>query len=162
MIGWSSHFAIGILRIDVEHEMLFAMISDFEKARLIGSSDDVLLEHLTEISAFAKYQFLAEEHILARRGFADLDDHRRKHGDFLDLIFNLSLSQRLGRSTFDGSATLLENWLSNHIEHDDAKFAPSGGRTVSDGQLIDALTAPAPLQVIVRTVGADSSSPDPR
>jgi hemerythrin len=91
MIEWIEEYSIGIRRIDAEHEMLFSLIVDFEKARLLGQHEDVLQDHLSEIAAFAKYQFLEEEHMLKRCGFSELSGHSRKHAEFMDILFNMSL-----------------------------------------------------------------------
>ncbi len=123
MIRWSDELMIGIPRIDLEHQILLGMVNDFEQARLEGAREELLQEHLQEISAFAKYQFLHEENMLARSCFSDLKIHCHKHAQFMDMIFNISLSRQVGLTRFSDVGDRLSKWIVEHIKEDDAKYA---------------------------------------
>lgn len=123
MTRWSDELMVGIPRIDLEHQILLGMVNDFEQARLEGACEELLQEHLLEITAFAKYQFLHEENMLTRRGFAELALHRQKHAQFMDMIFNISLSRKLGLTRFLDVGDRLSTWIVGHIREDDAKYA---------------------------------------
>lgn len=105
------------------------MVTDFERARLAGAHEDLLHDLLLEIAAYAKYHFLHEERLLARSGFSDLEGHRQKHGHFMDMIFNATLSWKLGLSGFAGAGNLLSNWLVDHIREEDGRYGVIGTDT---------------------------------
>lgn len=126
MRACTGELSVGIPRIDFEHEILLTMISDFEQARINGFSEDLLQDQLLEIAAFAKYQFLHEENMLMRRGFADLHVHCEKHAQFMDMIFNITLSRKLGLSRYADAGELLSNWIVAHIREEDSKYAAYG------------------------------------
>lgn len=111
----------GTTRVDFNCDILIALIDDFEEARKAGAADDILDDHLSEIAEFAKFQFLREEHILARQNSKEIEHHRKRHCEFIEILFNISLSQRLGYSRFSGAAELLLKCLADHYKHDYTK-----------------------------------------
>jgi hemerythrin len=123
MIEWSDEFSVGVPRIDFEHKILFGLINDFERARLSGAGQDVLRDVLLEITAYTKYHFLREEHMLCRMGYPDLDYHREQHFQFMDILHSKVMSQTSGVTKSPEVGDFLLKWFIEHIKCEDAKYA---------------------------------------
>lgn len=123
MLEWSDRYLIGIDRIDLEHETFFGLVKDFEKARLRNAGKKELLGILNEIALYAKFHFCSEENIMEAMSYPDLEEHREKHLQLIDVLSNNILGLTLDRISPEKIESLLLEWFFHHTTSDDKMIA---------------------------------------
>ena len=123
MLEWSDKYLIGLERIDLEHETFFGLVKDFEKARLRKASKKELLGILNEIALYAKFHFCSEENVMEAIGYPDLEEHREKHLQLIDVLSNNILGLTLDRISPERIEELLLEWFFHHTATDDKRIA---------------------------------------
>lgn len=130
MLEWSDKYLIGVERIDLEHETFFGLVQDFEKARVRNASKKELLGILNEIALYAKFHFCSEENIMEAMGYPDLDEHRNKHLQLIEVLSNNILGLTLDRISPEKIQELLLDWFFHHTTTDDKKIAEFNERSL--------------------------------
>ncbi len=123
IIGWREDFSVGNLHIDEQHGILIDIINQLASAE---SLDDhyALAMVIDELVNYAAFHFDYEEQLMARAGYADLDNHRIIHQAFVRWTEELRDAYDLRGGHALGEAVLdyLGDWLSHHILGEDQRY----------------------------------------
>ncbi len=122
--SWRDEYSVGDEVIDKHHRQLIRYIQLLEDPKIRSRSGDDFMTMLVEgLAEYADYHFAAEEAMMAKAGYPQLQAHRSEHADFAkDMV--------LFRETFgQGSPRLekallgyLRDWLLSHILTSDKAF----------------------------------------
>jgi hemerythrin len=131
-LRWQARFECGEPTIDRQHRELFERSEEIlESLRLGGTRVVPDLERL--IDEIGRH-FVDEEHILELKGYADLEGHRRSHGDLAGKL------RRLQAAVISGSAEredltrfLLGEVVADHMLTEDRRFAQLFGANAALG-----------------------------
>ena len=123
LLTWIDEYALGIEEVDEDHQALIKLINDLHAALDKGSSDEDIVQFLTEVHARFAAHFAEEERIMRRSGYSEYDAHKGDHARLLDEILDLiddygevySLAPAL-------LGTRLENWFMVHFCTHDARL----------------------------------------
>ena len=75
-ITWSDDWALGIKKIDIQHQKLIQIINDLNDAMREGHGKDKLGTTLQELYLYTQYHFREEENSFAAVAYPDADMHR--------------------------------------------------------------------------------------
>ena len=123
MSQWSEDYKVNVATLDEQHKTLLSLINDLD-SRLKGDNQEDISFIITELNAYALYHFAAEERLLSRFGFPELNAHRSEHREFELKIYEF-------RSQFMNNdpnlpfkvKEFLENWIIDHIKRKDKKYS---------------------------------------
>jgi len=125
LLTWKDEYSVGIVKIDLQHKALVDMINKLHEAMSKGHGNQVLGEILNSLIAYTRSHFSTEEELFARFGYPAANEHKAEH----DLL--VAKAQEWKRQFDSGNqmlsiqiANVLRNWLVNHIEESDRRYAP--------------------------------------
>jgi len=113
---WSRAHAVYIAQIDAEHQALFRLCDDFERAFRSAAPVSELQSILCEIARHTVDHFSHEERQMRATGYSLYAWHRRQHQAARSRM--TEAARRLQQGNGDAAAELLEylsGWLNNHV-----------------------------------------------
>lgn len=125
-IEWNASYAVGIERMDLQHQELFRQISRLLDAMHGATGKEEVAATLRFLSLYAQDHFAMEESLMAEHAYRGAADHRSEHDGFRRTFASLAAQlQAQGPS----SALALEvnnkvcQWLVRHVLGTDRPFA---------------------------------------
>ncbi len=120
LVEWSQKLEFGLPIIDDQHKQLFDLAATFA-----GNGDDIrVMKTLATLSDYVKVHFRAEEEMLAKLNYPDLEAHQRLHAEFKGMLLKLLDNAR--HLTLDEIANeveyLIYGWFANHIMQADIAY----------------------------------------
>lgn len=110
---------------DEQHQELFDRVNALNDAvtqkdrNEIGSRLDALIDYVVE-------HFKTEERLMAQRGYAGLDEHRREHDNLVSTCADLQVKFHAKEVEIEaGTMAFLKNWLDHHIPVIDRSYGPA-------------------------------------
>lgn len=125
LIVWSDKLSVGIRSIDAQHGILVDTVNELHDAMLKGQARSVTEPLLRNLVAYTRDHFSAEEALMAKANYPDLDQHRAKHRALTQKVE--SYIERFARGDITLSVHLLNflrDWLTNHIQREDRAYSP--------------------------------------
>jgi hemerythrin len=125
-IVWKDEYSVGVKVIDDQHKELFKRINKLFDDVSKGNVTTVL-DTLDFLNSYVIYHFSAEEQLMAKANYPELESHKNEHEWFKSEI--LSIREQVERNGLGVSLTLklnklLVSWLINHVTKTDVRFAP--------------------------------------
>ena len=120
---WSSKIEVGLPAIDAQHRQLFELAASFQ-----GDGDQIrVLKSLAMLTEYVKVHFREEEAMMAACQYPALEAHRRLHGDFRRMLFELleNAKQMTLDEIADEVKFLINGWFYHHILVADFDYVPS-------------------------------------
>lgn len=122
-VSWNDSLSVGIDVIDEHHRYLFDLINDLYDVvtQKRGSRNAARL--VKALDAYAKVHFRAEESMMSRYGYKDINRQEQQHHDFEEKVreFYQELHANPLVAQFD-ILLYLRTWLVSHILIEDAKL----------------------------------------
>jgi hemerythrin len=124
IINWNDGFHIGIKKFDNDHKRLIELLNRVYDNFIDGVSDNNAGEILEELVAYTKYHFGAEEHVMEKLDYPEMQKHKEEHLHFTGRAHHLKNLFDSGIYNLDSEMLLfLKGWLSFHILRSDAEFS---------------------------------------
>ncbi|MCC6490962.1 MAG: hemerythrin family protein, partial [Candidatus Hydrogenedentes bacterium] len=122
---WNDRLSVGVASMDAHHKKLIQMINDLHAALRKKQGADVCHKLLKELSQYVKYHFDAEEELMEKANYPDLEAQRTAHRRFLEKVASMEKRWVAGDQTVPGEIMrLLQEWLVNHITKMDKDYGP--------------------------------------
>ena len=120
LVEWSQKLEFGLPIIDDQHKQLFDLAATFA-----GNGNEIrVMKTLATLSDYVKVHFRAEEEMLAKLNYPDLEAHQRLHAEFKGML--LKLLENAHHLTLDETAReveyLIYGWFANHIMQADVAY----------------------------------------
>lgn len=123
--AWDASLLTGVVEIDIQHQRLFELASDLENAvEGMACGDEPVADAVYALTEYCVEHFADEEALMERAGYPELGAHREAHRILT------ARTMRMATRYFDGEvvapaelAPFVVDWLVNHIEKDDKRFA---------------------------------------
>ena len=120
LVEWSQKLEFGLPVIDDQHKQLFDLAATFA-----GNGDEIrVMRTLATLSEYVKVHFRAEEEMLARLDYPELEAHQKLHAQFKEMLLKLLDNAR--QMTLDEIADevqyLIYGWFANHIMQADVAY----------------------------------------
>jgi hemerythrin len=123
---WSDDYSLGIQAIDEQHKGFFEAGHRLYDSILNCEGEKMVEESVEFLRDYANRHFQTEEGFMAKHAYPHLDQHKKLHTEFLEvldgLIDDLELygpSQHLA----DRALEISQEWLINHIIEEDSRYA---------------------------------------
>ncbi len=124
-ILWREEFGSGSPEIDEDHRALIESINRLFSEAWSTSDADALFEGLSGAIELIAAHFAAEERVLERIDYPDLERHRAIHAVALETAKNIAESVPRGSGTsIDAVYTLYKEIVLGHMLEEDARFFP--------------------------------------
>ena len=124
-LNWTPSLSVGHEEIDKQHIALFGFFRDFVDGCAKGDAKDTLIELHDRLQGYVEQHFAAEEALMEKVGFPDLEQHRRKHQVFrqrvADIRQQISSQGPTLMNLIQTNKTLVA-WLTEHVQDLDQSF----------------------------------------
>lgn len=124
--AWSDDYLIGIEAIDEQHRGFFEATHRLYDSILNCEGEKIVEESVEFLRDYAKQHFQVEEAFMAQHGYPRLEQHKRLHANFFEVLEMLldeldvfGPSQHLADHALDIS----QEWLIQHITDEDVQYA---------------------------------------
>ena len=126
-VDWKPKFSVGVERFDDDHRHLFYLLNQLHMSmdgRESNESNSALNLILKELFWYAQTHFRAEEVLMKRYRYPELDAHRAQHDRFTEQVVQFAARFQSGRDEIivEVSDTMQE-WLAQHILQSDAAYS---------------------------------------
>jgi hemerythrin-like metal-binding protein len=112
-IEWKHRYAIGIPFIDAQHKRLFVITNNIYAARAPDKRRAPVVKYSPRqgIKYFERH-ILMEEQIMLFTAYPRLEEHRKEHAEFNEIILNALEKEDPGQDH------VIRNWIFSHITKD--------------------------------------------
>ncbi len=125
LITWSDKYSMNIKDIDAQHQQLVKMINELHDAMLNAKSKQITLDIITKMAAYTQNHFTTEENYMKKYGYPQYAAHKKEHEKFIEQVGNFKKDYESGKAGLSYELmNFLRDWLVNHIESTDKKYAP--------------------------------------
>ncbi len=125
MIEWNERLAVGIPRVDAQHQELVRAFNELEASMRDGRGSETVLRTLRFLGDYAVSHFGTEESLMRHHAYPGLSEHRAEHeafrADFARILKETEGTKYRVAKTMEVSRRLLE-WLLSHIGKMDKKM----------------------------------------
>lgn len=120
VIRWDKSYSVGVELFDSQHKWLIDIINTLvwiSKNDGGGKETKTSVEMMSEIARYSREHLAAEEDAMEKYGYPDLENHRREHDKFRNMVKEIA-------SKHDKVTTLkaLKDWFGDHIMVTDKKY----------------------------------------
>lgn len=125
-IEWDESFSVGNGEIDEQHKKWIAIYNKMDAAMSAtdtASLSAITADSLTAMYDYAREHFKFEEQYMEQLHYPHLIEHRRKHRDFENKIYQDMRGIKAGTVILNTTLLkVIKNWLVDHILHEDKKY----------------------------------------
>lgn len=123
--SWKPAYDCGVDLIDRQHRRLFELANELFDCLMFGEDRGQVDQLLSELARHVRVHFADEERILASRGYPEVAEHGRLHGQLLKKMALLFDGYRQGGlSVEELFAAMAGEVISRHLLDEDVKFFP--------------------------------------
>ena len=124
ILEWDNTLNTGVATIDRHHQDMYAEINRFYGEMMSGNGDTATQGILVQVAKSFEPHFKEEEEVMTRHGYPAIDDHRRRHAEFLTKFEGLKREVEAGKDGATGRMfQYVAGWLKDHIRHEDGRIA---------------------------------------
>lgn len=127
---WSKEYELGIDVIDRQHQRIVHYINQVYDAAQNGAETQQLQVVLHNLVDYTFSHFAFEESLLEESAYTDLQAHKLTHENFSQLIDTLKQRFDQGEAVASELASLLQDWLINHIMNEDVAYVQQVKQTL--------------------------------
>jgi len=124
LADWDDSYSVGYKKLDDQHKNLFRLINELNdlslKRKTINSFEDLM----NQIVEYTTFHFFAEEEVMRRHGFPDMEKHKLEHDEMRRQM--REYHSRCVAEDFQCVNDVLEvmiDWLHTHLGRSDAQYA---------------------------------------
>ena len=122
-IVWDSAYSVGAAEMDHQHKRIIDIINRLIAEPECEVSSELVSYTLTELTRYASEHFKAEEELLAKNNFANLQNHREEHQQYRREIVALCQDTIVHSHLVPGSLVVfIREWWMDHILKEDMKY----------------------------------------
>ncbi len=124
LVTWSDAFSVNDSEIDQQHRQLVDITNSLHEAMLSGKGKSVIGNLIDRLIQYTVKHFQYEEGRLEACNYPDLVEHRKKHADLVNKVREIKEKINSGKVFVERETKrFLQNWLVEHIQHSDKKYA---------------------------------------
>jgi methyl-accepting chemotaxis protein/hemerythrin len=122
-IRWDKSFETGVKQFDDQHKKLVSIINNLYNGIKTEKGKAVLERTLNELVEYTVYHFDSEEAAFKKHGFPNEKEHVKQHEKLKSQVGTFLENYKKGREvTGFNLMTFLQDWLKNHILHEDKQY----------------------------------------
>jgi hemerythrin-like metal-binding protein len=124
LIQWSEKYSVNDINIDNQHKEIIRIINLLYDTQVAGTREEYMENILNSLLDYTKYHFKYEEDLMTKRGYVEIDTHKKEHQNLLDSTLNFKrLLKNKNNIKFIDLMSFLERWLIYHITESDKEFS---------------------------------------
>ena len=123
---WTDDYALGIQAIDEQHKGFFEACHRLYDAILNCEGEKMVEESVAFLRDYASRHFQTEESFMAKHAYPHLEQHKKLHTEFLEVLDSLMDELELfgpSQHLADRALEISQEWLINHIIEEDTRYA---------------------------------------
>ena len=125
MFEWKPEYSVDIESIDGQHQSLLAIGHELHTAMSTGQSKAVMGKILDRLIQYTTMHFAHEERLMQSRGYPGFVGHKALHDALAAKVVQFQVDFKEGRAAVSiDLLDFLKNWLVEHIQVTDRKYAP--------------------------------------
>jgi hemerythrin len=121
---WNDGFRLGIRKIDEEHAIFLNILNSLEDAVAQGRGNQEVGKAINDLMLYAYNHFAGEEKLLRDYEYPDYERHMKIHEAATGNILELANTHQANSGNARQLVLVLTEWLINHIQGTDKKYAP--------------------------------------
>ncbi len=122
--SWDNKYNIDIEQFDNQHKHLFEVLKDINKAMEDKRDKLAIAQVINNLKKYADEHLLEEENFLIEIGYTDYEEHKLHHQRFKEQLAKFCDDFNSDRYLLHFEiAVFLKNWILNHINVVDKKYA---------------------------------------
>ena len=121
MLESNKKLSVGIESIDLQHQYLVDLINRIS-LELKGSDTDYQASLIDELGGYARVHFTAEENLMYKLGYPDLENHRMLHQQLLEKLNGQIGLYLVGMLNPEEIVQYLSGWVVRHLLTEDKKI----------------------------------------
>ncbi len=126
LITWDEKYSVKVRHLDNEHKKLVDLINQFHDAMREGKAKESMGKILNELISYTRYHFTNEEAMMAKIGYADLEEHKKVHAQLIQQVVDINEKFKKGSAVVSIQLmNFLKDWLMKHIQGVDKKYSES-------------------------------------
>lgn len=123
IVSWDPSYSVGMEEIDAQHQALFSTINRLWNAIVGKGSQDEVLGLIDELERYTVAHFSAEEDFMQASGYPGFPAHQELHQHFVQRIAAEKAAVVAGKSISLDLLRFLKDWLVQHIQGEDLRYA---------------------------------------
>lgn len=122
-IKWVPALETGVTLFDNQHKELVRIINNLYDSIRKNEGNHLLEKTLTELVEYTVFHFDAEEKAFAQYGYKEIHDHKKSHEKLKAAVGQFLENYKKGKEVIGFNLmTFLQDWLKNHIMHEDKLY----------------------------------------
>ncbi len=123
LITWSEKYSVAVKDFDQQHQKLITLINDLHDAMKAGKAKSILEGILDELESYTEYHFKAEEDMMKKHAYPELENQKTQHAGFVTKIKEFQTQFKSGKTSVSLEiSNFLRDWLINHINGTDKNY----------------------------------------
>jgi len=121
---WNEKFSVSVETMDAQHKLFLKLLNNLDDEIQRENGDEIVETAISRLFNYAMFHFRAEEEILLKCGFPEVEAHRREHVFFVKQVKEMEASHQGGsRVPLGGVVSFLRDWFFHHITIEDKKYS---------------------------------------
>jgi len=121
MLEWDQKLSVGVENIDLQHRYFIDLIGRLS-IELAGQDKDYQAKLIDELSGYTRQHFTAEENLMYKLGYPNLEEHRESHQNLLEKLHGQIGLYLLDMLEGEEIIAYLSTWLLKHILKEDRQL----------------------------------------
>ncbi len=124
LFQWQKTLEIGFGEVDQQHQRLFGLLNELHDAMGERRGKEALGKTIQELVRYTQEHFACEEGHMRRANYPQQAAHKALHDALVAKAQDFQRRYAADEFVFPGELlTLLSNWLVQHIQSEDVRFA---------------------------------------
>ena len=120
---WNDSYSVGVKEFDDQHKSIILMLNELWKIVVDPSKQEELKKVVEQINDYARIHFSTEEHYLEKYKFYGLEDHKKEHLLYQDVVRQFQSRSEASESGIEVSLIeFLADWWMAHIQGSDMEY----------------------------------------
>lgn len=123
LMTWKAEYTVGSTAMDMQHKRLIELINDLDKVKQRGGDLEQLQPVLDSVIDYTKSHFAAEEVLMEKADYPDLEGHKEAHRVLVKQVMDLRGDLLSGDAkVINRMLVFLQTWLVGHIVGIDQRY----------------------------------------
>lgn len=122
-LQWTEKISVNNEKIDDQHKKLIDLTNELILHSNAAPNSQIVNETLYELLKYTKYHFQDEEELMEKFNYPKLDEHKKKHREFVRQIAMFCEDVIEGKATVTNEILkFLTEWITQHTSIEDMDY----------------------------------------
>ncbi len=121
-LSWDERFSVGVSEFDAQHRRLAELINQLTDCIDQPVYSEAVADVLHALSEYASSHFEAEESLLQRLAYPELESQWKDHTEFCETVANACYDASCGNADLPALTAYLNHWWTDHILRLDHRY----------------------------------------